>query len=42
MNSTGQRVADEKVRSNASVFLEISLIMIFVVIIIFSAFILLG
>jgi hypothetical protein len=42
MNSIGQGVADETGRSNVSAFLEISLVIVFVSIIIFSAFILLG
>jgi hypothetical protein len=42
MNSIGQGVANENGKSNASVFLEISLVIVFVSIIIFSAFILLG
>jgi hypothetical protein len=42
MNSIAKGVEDEKGRSNASFILEISLVMVFVSIIIFSAFILLG
>ena len=42
MNNNVQRVADERGRSKADVFIEISLITAFVSIIIFSAVILLG
>ena len=42
MNNNVQGVADERGRSKADTFIEISLITVFVTIIIFSALILLG
>jgi hypothetical protein len=42
MNNNVQGVAEERDGSKANAFIEISLIMAFVLIIIFSAFILLG